>query len=112
MAGSRGVHHGERILSTYLTGKNAMTMISHSRPVGGLFETFQEATVTLVTAWIASYQRRRQRQMEQAELLSLDPRTLADMGVEFAPEHGPSMFSSQADAVTAAMSAMAASGQR
>jgi len=89
-----------------------MTMISHSKPVGGFFETFQEATVTLVTAWVASYQRRRQRQMEEAELRSLDPRMLADMGVEFAPEHGPSMLSSQADAVSAAMSAMATSGQR
>lgn len=43
---------------------------------------------------------------EVAELRSLDPRILADLGVEFAPEHGPSMIHSQAEAVVAATGAV------
>ena len=85
-----------------------MAMISHSGPAGSLVGTFHEAAVAFVHTWTSAYKRRHQLMREEAELRSLDPRTLADLGVEFAPEHGPSMIHSQAEAVVAATSAMAA----
>lgn len=86
-----------------------MTMISHTGPAGSLVGTFHDAAIAFVQTWTMSYKRRRQMMREEAELKSLDPRILADLGVEFAPEHGPSMLHSQAEAVVAATSAMSAS---
>ena len=86
-----------------------MTMISHTGPAGSLVGTFHEAAVAFVHTWTMSYRRRRQMIREEEELKSLDPRILADLGVEFAPEYGPSMLHSQAEAVVAAASAIAGS---
>jgi uncharacterized protein YjiS (DUF1127 family) len=88
---------------------NAMTMISHTGPAGSLVGTFHEAATAFVQAWTTGYKRRRQHMRDLEELRSLDPRILADLGVEFAPEYGPSMLHSQAEAVVAATSAMTTS---
>jgi len=88
-------------------GLNAMTIISHTGPAGSLVGTFHEAVAAFVQAWAAGYRRRRQHMRDLEELRSLDPRILADLGVEFAPEYGPSMLHSQAEAVAAAASAIA-----
>jgi hypothetical protein len=86
-----------------------MTMISHTGPAGSLFGTFHEAAVAFVQTWMSSYERRLSLIRAEAELRSIDPRILADLGVEFAPEYGPSMLHSQAEAVVAAASAFNAS---
>jgi uncharacterized protein YjiS (DUF1127 family) len=91
---------------------NAMTMISHTGPAGSLVGTFHDAAVAFVRTWTMSYRRRRQMMREEEELRSLDPRILADLGVEFAPEHGPAILHSQAEAVVAATSAMTVSHKR
>ncbi len=82
-----------------------MSMISRTGPADSLVGTFHEAASTFVRSWASAY-RRRQLMQEVAELRSLDPRILADLGVEFAPEHGPSMIHSQAEAVVAATGAV------
>lgn len=83
-----------------------MTMISHTGPAGSLVGTFHEAATAFVQAWASGYKRRRQYMRDMEELRSLDPRILADLGIEFAPEFGPSMLHSQAEAVVAATSAI------
>jgi hypothetical protein len=50
--------------------------------------------------------RRRQKQIEEAELRSLDARTLADLGIEFAPELNASLVHSRAEAVSMAFTAV------
>ena len=89
-----------------------MMMTSQTKPVSGLLESFQEASTAFVNAWVASYRRRRQKQLEEEELRSLDPRTLADMGIEFAPELSPSLIHSKAEAMTIAVTAMVGAGQK
>lgn len=85
-----------------------MTVISRSGPADSLVGTFHEAASAFVRSWASAYRRRRQLMWEEEELRSLDPRILADLGVEFAPEHGPAMLHSQAEAVVAATSAVTA----
>jgi len=89
-----------------------MTMISHTGPAGSLVETFHEAASAFVQTWASGFKRRRQQLRDEAELRSLDPRILVDLGVEFAPEYGPSMLHSQAEAVVAATSAMLSTRSR
>ncbi len=67
---------------------NAVTMISHTGPAGSLLGTFHEAAVAFVQTWTSGYKPRRQMMHEQKESKNLDPRILADLGIEFAPEHG------------------------
>jgi hypothetical protein len=86
-----------------------MSMMSHTGQASSLIGTFHEATIAFVQTWTMSYKRRRRLMQEAEELRHLDPRILADLGVEFAPEFGPTMLHSQAEAVTAATNAMAAS---
>jgi hypothetical protein len=82
-----------------------MTMISHAGAAGSLFGTFHEAAVEFVQTWMSSYERRLSLIRAEAELRSIDPRILADLGVEY----GPTMLHSQAEAVVAAASAFNAS---
>ena len=88
-----------------------MTMIRHTGSAGSLVETFHEAASAFVQTWASGIKRRRQQLRDEAELRSLDPRILADLGVEFAPEYGPSMLHSQAEAVVAAATAMTSAGK-
>ena len=83
-----------------------MTMISHTGPANSLVGTFHEAATAFVRAWTIGYKRRRQHMRDMEELRSLDPSILADLGIEFAPELGPLMLHSQAEAVVAATSAI------
>jgi uncharacterized protein YjiS (DUF1127 family) len=83
-----------------------MTMTIHSRLAGGLAGNFQEPKTGIVGAWIANFRRRRRKQIEEAELRSLDARTLADLGIEFAPELNSSLVHSKAEAVSVALTAL------
>lgn len=83
-----------------------MTMTIHSRLAGGLTGNFQEPKTGIVGTWIANFRRRRQKQIEEAELRSLDARTLADLGIEFAPELDATLVHSKAEAVSVAFAAL------
>ncbi|MFO0991799.1 MAG: hypothetical protein U1E67_07710 [Hyphomicrobiales bacterium] len=107
VSSSGRVHRLRRTLPAELLGMNVMPVISRSGPADSLVGTFHETVAALVRSWTSAYRRRRQLMGEEEELRSLDPRILADLGVEFAPEHGPAMLHSQAEAVVAATSAMA-----
>jgi hypothetical protein len=89
-----------------------MTTISHMGPAGSLIGTFHEATTAFIQSWTSGYTRRREQMRDLEELRGLDPRMLADLGVEFAPEYGPSMLHSQAEAMAAAAEALAGFGNR
>lgn len=86
-----------------------MTMISHTGPASSLVGTLHDAATAFVQTWTIGYKRRRQHMRDMEELRSLDPSILADLGIEFAPEFGPLMLHSQAEAVVAATSAISLS---
>jgi hypothetical protein len=83
-----------------------MTMTMHSRLAGDLAGTFQEPKTGIIGAWIANFRRRRQKQIEEAELRSLDARTLADLGIEFAPELNATLVHSKAEAISMTFTAV------
>jgi hypothetical protein len=90
---------------------NVMFTISHSiQSFRGQLETL--APVSLVSAWVASYRRKRQQRHHEEWLRSLDPHIRADLGFEAPSNAGASIFQSQANALSSAMFALGSTRPR
>ena len=89
-----------------------MNSMTHFSSTHGLYGSHQEPRTGIVSGWIANFRRWRQKQIDEAELRGLDARTLADLGIEFAPEMGHSIIHSKAEAMAVAVTAMVNSGSQ
>jgi hypothetical protein len=90
---------------------NAMFTISHSiQSFRGQLESFTPVAST--ASWFANYRRKQQQRRHDAWLRSLDPRIRADLGLEAPANAGVSVFTSQADALSAAMFALGSTRPR